>query len=84
MAAQQIDKVAVNEGVKQLTYRQLVDQAEQCAAGLLQQQIHAGDRVLVQLPNCLNFVIVSFALFRLGAVPVFVMPGLCERELRGV
>lgn len=84
VAAQQIDKVAVNEGVKQLTYRQLVDQVEQCAAGLLQQQIHAGDRVLVQLPNCLNFVIVSFALFRLGAVPVFVMPGLRERELRGV
>ena len=44
------------------------------AAGLAGYGISAGDRVVVQLPNVAEFVVVCFALWRLGACPVFCLP----------
>lgn len=74
-------KVALTDGQQMLSYQQLDLRVSQLAAGLADQGITAGDRVLLQLPNSLNFVVMSFALFRLGAVPVLTMPAQREADI---
>ncbi|GAA3003903.1 (2,3-dihydroxybenzoyl)adenylate synthase [Streptomyces lactacystinicus] len=56
------------------TYAELDLRADRMAAGLLARGIRAGDRVVVQLPNAAEFFEVVFALFRIGALPVFALP----------
>ncbi|MFD4657656.1 (2,3-dihydroxybenzoyl)adenylate synthase [Kitasatospora sp. NPDC058444] len=56
------------------TYAELDRRADRMAAGLLARGIRAGDRVVVQLPNAAEFFEVVFALFRIGALPVFALP----------
>ncbi|MFF2141526.1 (2,3-dihydroxybenzoyl)adenylate synthase [Kitasatospora sp. NPDC058190] len=56
------------------SYAELDRRADRMAAGLLARGIRAGDRVVVQLPNAAEFFEVVFALFRIGALPVFALP----------
>ncbi|MER7754551.1 (2,3-dihydroxybenzoyl)adenylate synthase [Kitasatospora sp. NPDC097643] len=56
------------------TYAELDRRADRMAAGLLARGIRRGDRVVVQLPNVAEFFEVVFALFRIGALPVFALP----------
>ncbi|HET9518279.1 MAG TPA: AMP-binding protein, partial [Actinoplanes sp.] len=44
--------------------------------------LEAGDRVIVQLPNVAEFVVVCFALFRLGVRPVFALLSHRATEIR--
>jgi len=53
-----------------MTYEALWEQVELCAAGLAGLGVKKGDRFGLVMRNCPEFVIVSFALFRLGAVAV--------------
>ncbi|MFD4179982.1 (2,3-dihydroxybenzoyl)adenylate synthase [Rhodococcus sp. NPDC058514] len=57
-----------------LTYSDLSARAARIAAGLAEHGIGAGDRVVVQLPNSIEFVEAVLALFRIGAIPVFALP----------
>ncbi|MBD2805811.1 salicylate synthase [Xenorhabdus sp. ZM] len=57
-----------------MTYRELHQSAERLASGLFQQGIRRGDNIMVQLSNRISFVVTCFALFRLGAHPVLLMP----------
>ena len=41
----------------------------------------AGDRVVVQLPNTVDFLATTLALFRLGALPVFALPAHRKAEV---
>ncbi|MER6348131.1 (2,3-dihydroxybenzoyl)adenylate synthase [Streptomyces sp. NPDC001595] len=63
------------------TYRQLDERADRLAAGFAAYGIGRGDRVVVQLPNVGEFVEVVFALFRIGALPVFALPAHRETEI---
>ncbi|BET52309.1 hypothetical protein RGQ21_72910 [Kitasatospora aureofaciens] len=63
------------------TYRELDERADRLAAGLLARGIGKGDRVVVQLPNVGEFVEVVFALFRVGALPVYALPAHRETEI---
>ncbi len=54
-----------------LSFQQLADAVDRRAAGFAAHGIRSGDRVVLQLPNVAEFVIVAFALFQLGAKPVF-------------
>ncbi|MFJ8471340.1 (2,3-dihydroxybenzoyl)adenylate synthase [Kitasatospora sp. NPDC094011] len=65
---------AVAAGERRWTYAELDRRADRMAAGLLARGIGAGDRVVVQLPNVAEFFEVVFALFRIGALPVFALP----------
>ncbi|GHF34950.1 2,3-dihydroxybenzoate-AMP ligase [Kitasatospora xanthocidica] len=56
------------------TYAELDLRADRMAAGLLARGVRSGDRVVVQLPNAAEFFEVVFALFRIGALPVFALP----------
>lgn len=64
-----------------LTYRELDDAAAAVAAGLRARGIAAGDRVVLQLPNIIEYVTVLFGLFRIGAIPVFALPAHRRSEL---
>jgi acyl-CoA synthetase (AMP-forming)/AMP-acid ligase II len=51
------------------------------AAGLVKEGLRPGDRALVMLRPGLDFVASAFALLHIGAVPLFVDPGLGVRRL---
>lgn len=80
-AAAHPDRVALVAGDDRLTYRELDQRAGRLATGLRGLGLTAGDRVVVQLPNIAEFVEVAFALFRLGAVPVFALPAHRASEI---
>ncbi|NED80718.1 (2,3-dihydroxybenzoyl)adenylate synthase, partial [Streptomyces sp. SID11233] len=63
------------------TYAELDARADTLAAGLAGLGIRKGDRVVVQLPNTGEFIETVFALFRLGALPVYALPAHREREI---
>ena len=69
------DRTAVVDGDVRLTYRELQDHALLLAHGLRCKGIGRGDAVLLQLPNCAEFVVAWFALQQVGAVPVHTQPG---------
>jgi 2,3-dihydroxybenzoate-AMP ligase len=80
-AQQYPDHIAVIDGERQWTYAQLNTAADELAAGLFQLGVRSGDKVVVQLPNIGELPQVIFALFRLGAVPVFALPAHRAFEL---
>lgn len=66
---------------RRLTFAELDLAADRLAAGLHARGLVAGERVVVQLPNIPEFVVLSLALFRLGALPVFALPAHREAEI---
>lgn len=83
-AAAHPDRVAVVDpvdGRRAWTYGELDERAARLAAGFAARGIAKGDRVVVQLPNVAEFVEVVFALFRIGALPVFALPAHRETEI---
>jgi 2,3-dihydroxybenzoate-AMP ligase len=63
------------------TYAELDGRADRLAAGLLAAGVGRGDRVVVQLPNIAEFFETVFALFRIGALPVFALPAHRDTEI---
>lgn len=80
-AIEHSDRVALVDGDRRWTYAELDSEADRVADGLRGLGIGRGDRVVVQLPNCAEFVLVWFALQRIGAVPVHAMPAHRRREI---
>ncbi|WP_406301436.1 (2,3-dihydroxybenzoyl)adenylate synthase [Streptomyces sp. NBC_00885] len=83
-AVQYPDRVAVVDPAgagRRWTYAELDRRADRLAAGLRDFGIGRGDRVVVQLPNVAEFFEVVFALFRIGALPVFALPAHREVEI---
>jgi 2,3-dihydroxybenzoate-AMP ligase len=64
------------------TYAELDREVDSLAAGLHATGLAAGERVIVQQPNTGAFVLVCFALFRIGAVPILIQPAHREHEIR--
>jgi 2,3-dihydroxybenzoate-AMP ligase len=56
------------------TYADLDRTADRLAAGLRKLGLRFADRVVVQLPNRVEFVTLSIALFRIGVLPIFALP----------
>ncbi|WP_038493299.1 (2,3-dihydroxybenzoyl)adenylate synthase [Janthinobacterium agaricidamnosum] len=75
------ERLALVCGARRWTYPELDRRSDQLAAGLARLGIGARDRVVVQLPNIAEFFAVCFALFRLGAVPVFALPAHRRTEI---
>jgi 2,3-dihydroxybenzoate-AMP ligase len=75
------DRIAVVDGDRRVTYAELRAGALRLAAGLDRLGVRHGDRVVVQLPNVLEYFDVIFALFRLGALPVFALPAHRSSEI---
>ncbi|MFF0817404.1 (2,3-dihydroxybenzoyl)adenylate synthase [Rhodococcus sp. NPDC003318] len=68
------DAVAVVDADTTWTYTELHTRVDELAAGLADLGVRPRDRVMVQLPNRAEYVATVFALFRLGALPVFCLP----------
>ncbi len=75
------DQIAVTSGEKHLSYSELDKRVDQLAAGFLNLGIKQTDRVVLHLPNITEFFEVCFALFRIGAVPVFTLPSHRSSEI---
>jgi Acyl-CoA synthetases (AMP-forming)/AMP-acid ligases II len=69
-AAKFPSRAAIVEPDCELTYLQLETLASAIASTLQKQSITAGDRVILLLPNCAQFVAATFAISKLGAVIV--------------
>lgn len=65
-----------------LTYSEVLSQAEAVAASLHRLGVAKGDRVILYMQNCPQWVIAQFAIFRLGAVAVPVNPMNRAEELK--
>ncbi|SDZ41090.1 2,3-dihydroxybenzoate-AMP ligase [Evansella caseinilytica] len=76
------DRTAVSSKEREISYRELDRNADRLAAGFYQLGIRRKDRVVVQLPNKPEFFEIVFALFRLGALPVFALPSHRYNEIR--
>ncbi|GAB3274443.1 (2,3-dihydroxybenzoyl)adenylate synthase [Kineosporia babensis] len=65
------DKTALIAGDVELSYAQLGDQVLRVAAALQSRGIRRGDRTVVHLPNVPSFIVFVYAIWELGAIPVF-------------
>ena len=85
MLRRSVDRHAQSTAVvdvdRRWSYRELDDRVDALASGLADLGIGAGDRVMVQLPNRAEYVATVFALFRIGALPVFCLPAHRSAEL---
>ncbi|MEU6993154.1 (2,3-dihydroxybenzoyl)adenylate synthase [Streptomyces sp. NPDC046465] len=85
-AAEHPDRIAIVDPggptSRRWTYGELDRRSDHLAAGLLARGIGKGDKVVVQLPNVAEFFETVFALFRIGALPVFALPAHRETEIR--
>jgi 2,3-dihydroxybenzoate-AMP ligase len=81
LAGEHGDAIAAIDAAEQLSYRRLSQRAGSVAAGLRRTGLRRGDIVVMQAHNTVEYVIVLFALFRLGAVPVCALPAHREAEI---
>jgi len=65
-----------------LTYARLEADSSRVAAALQRYGVHAGQRTVLMLPPGLDFFTLTFALFKLGAIPVLIDPGMGVKNLK--
>ncbi len=63
-----------------LTFRELDEETDAWVAHLSARGVRAGDRVLVMVRQGLPLIAAAFALFKLGAVPVIIDPGMGRKN----
>ena len=76
------DKAALVFFDRVLSYREVIEQAENLAGTLCRLGVRAGDRVLLDMQNCPQWVIAHFAILRANAVVVPVNPMNRAEELK--
>jgi long-chain acyl-CoA synthetase len=64
-----------------LSYRELDGLVDRFASGLQGMGVEPGDRVVVMLPNCPQFIIAAYAAWRIGAILVCCNPLYVPREI---
>lgn len=75
------DKEALVDEKNRLTFAQLRSEADRLAIALMNLGIQKGDRVLLQLPNWSEFVSSYFALQKIGAITVLLLPRHAQLEI---
>lgn len=75
------DRVAVIDRGQTITYAQLDERATRLALNLLDEGLKPLDRVVVQLPNVVEFAYLYFALQKIGAIPIMALPAHRFREM---
>jgi 2,3-dihydroxybenzoate-AMP ligase len=81
-AASVPDKTAVVHDARRVSYAELIATSGRLADGLYRLGIRPLDRVVMQLPNGLDFVYVYLALCRVGAIPVMALRAHRHAEVR--
>ena len=80
-ANQRPDSIALVDSSRTLTYSQLLDEAGHAAALLNRENIARDDRVIIQLPNCIEFATLTVACLEVGAIPIMALPAFRKAEL---
>ena len=75
------DRTAVRDAARAVSFRQLDERATNLALNLLDLGIAPGDRLVVQMPNVIEFVYLHVALQKIGAIPVLALPPHRFREI---
>jgi 2,3-dihydroxybenzoate-AMP ligase len=83
-AAATPDAVCLIDGDTQLTYGELMDWADGAAARMRAAGLRADDRIIVQLPNCWELIVLMVACVRLGVIPVMSLPADRRQEITAV
>ncbi|MCR5638626.1 MAG: AMP-binding protein [Lachnospiraceae bacterium] len=78
------DRTCVVIGDESYTYSQIKEKIRLSAIGLQKLGIKKGDRVLLQLPNGINFIISYFGSIKAGAIPIMGLPAHRIGEIRGM
>lgn len=73
---------ALVSGEERLTYSQLGRRIDRLAFHLAESGLKPLDRVVLQLPNGIDFVLFFFALVRIGVIPVMALPPHRRTEIR--
>ena len=74
-------KVAVVDGDRRFTYRELDDYSNRFAAALAALGVAKGERVGIMAPNCTEFEIAFFGIVRAGAVATTLNSAYQQREI---
>lgn len=74
-------QVAVVDGDVRLTYGELAGRADAAAGRLRRLGLEPDDRLLVQMPNGWEFIVLTLACFRAGVIPVMALPAHRRHEL---
>ena len=74
-------KIALIDGQRQLTYQEFESRVGHVAAYLRSLGLQKGSRVLVFVPMSTNLYVLLLAVFRMGAVAVFVDPGMTKSTI---
>ncbi|WP_182911401.1 AMP-binding protein [Actinomyces sp. 2119] len=75
------DRLAVVDPRHRWTYARLEEEVAALCPGWQDLGLRPGDTVVVQLPNCAEFVAVLLSLWRVGAVPVMSLPAHRASEI---
>src|SRR5277367_1401071 len=73
--------IAVSDATRSLTFSQLIAEARSLAALLSRNGIERNDRVVIQLPNCVEFATLTLACLEVGALPVMALPAYRKAEI---
>jgi len=74
-------QVAIVDGDTRLTYADMTDRADAAAARLRDVGLAPDDRILIQMPNGWEFVVLTLACLRAGVIPVMALPAHRRHEL---
>lgn len=75
------NKEAVWDQRVRVTYAQLKEKADRLAIGLLEMGIQKDDRIVVQIPNWVEFLYLYFAMAKIGAIGIMALPAHRAREI---
>ena len=81
VAAARKTAIALTDGATRISYGSLLARADALAGRLARLGMRSGDRIVVQLPNCWPFVVLTLACLRAGIVPVMALPAHRQHEL---
>jgi 2,3-dihydroxybenzoate-AMP ligase len=75
------DSTAVVDDARRMSRAALLEDAARMAALLRARGLGAGDRIVIQLPNCAEFASLLLACMELGVLPVMALPAFRRAEL---
>jgi len=76
-----VDRIAIIDRDQSVTYAQLDERSTRLALNLLDEGIAPLDRLVMQLPNVVEFAYLYFALQKIGCIPIMALPTHRFREM---
>ena len=64
-----------------ISFQELDNESSRIASGLNQCGFKKGERILLFIPFSIKFISIAFALFKSGAIPVLIDPGLGKKNI---